>query len=139
MKGAPKGMPLPGVSRATEPFWQGCAEHKLLVQRCSRCGTHRHAPAPLCANCQSTGYTWEQSRGEGTVYSYMVAAHPVHASLKEQVPYTVAVVKLDDCGGVCITSNLMDTEAAAVRIGMRVKVAWEDVGQGMTLPRFVRV
>jgi len=138
MKGAPKGMPLPAVNSVTEPFWTGCAGHKLLVQRCKACGTHWHAPSPLCGNCQSRDYAWEESKGAGAVYSFFAAHYAVHSSLKDQVPYGVVAVKLDDCGGVCITSNLLDTEPGDIRIGMRVKVAWEDMGQGITLPRFVR-
>ena len=138
MNGAPKAMPRPSANRTTEPFWTGCAEHRLLVQRCSGCGTHRHAPAPLCAQCQSKEYVWDESKGTGEVYSYMIAQHPVHASLKNQVPYAVVVVKLDDCGGVCLTSNLTDVPVEQIRVGMRVKAAWLDLAEGIALPQFAR-
>ena len=138
MTGALKGLPLPSTTRTTAPFWEACAQHKLVIQRCSGCGSHRHTPAPLCANCQSTEYVWDESKGAGEIYTYMTAHHSVHASLKDQVPYTVVVVKLDDCGGVCITSNLLDTPPEVVRVGMRVKLTWADMGEGVALPRFER-
>jgi uncharacterized OB-fold protein len=138
MIGRPQKLPLPQSNRATEPFWAACAQHRLVIQRCAGCGTYRHSPAPICAKCQSAEHSWEESRGTGEVYSYMVAHHPVHASLKEQVPYAVVVVKLDDCGGVCLTANLSDTQPTEVRVGMRVKVDWLDVGDGASLPQFRR-
>jgi uncharacterized OB-fold protein len=138
MTGAPKGMPIPAVNRTTEPFWVACGQHRLVIQRCASCGVHRHAPAPLCASCQSAECAWDESKGSGEVYSYMIATHPVHASLKEQVPYAVVVVKLDDCGGVCLTTNLSDVPPEQIRVGMRVKLSWRDVGNGMALPQFAR-
>ena len=32
--------PLPEITEDNRPFWEGCKQHKLLLQRCSKCN-HR--------------------------------------------------------------------------------------------------
>ena len=40
--------PLPDITPVTRPFWEGARAHKLLIQRCRRCGHVRFPPAPVC-------------------------------------------------------------------------------------------
>ena len=137
MIGAPKGLPLPSANRWSAPFWDACAQHRLVVQRCAACGTFRHPPGPLCANCRSSDFAWEESAGRGEVFTYTVAHHAVHPAVKEQVPYGVVVVRLDDCGGALLTSNVIDVPPSALYVGLRVKLAWDDIAEGVALPRFM--
>ncbi len=55
------------------------------------------------------------------------------------MPYNAVIVQLRDCGGVRITSNLVDCSNDEVRIGMPVELVWEDVNDEVTLPRFRHV
>ena len=48
------------------------------------------------------------------------------------------VVLLDGAGDVRLVSNLMDAAPGDLRIGMRVKLAWDEAEGGRFLPRFVR-
>ena len=48
-------------------FWDGAAEGKLLIQRCTDCGTLRHPPAPMCGNCGSLAWDAAESSGRGRV------------------------------------------------------------------------
>lgn len=137
MKGAPTGLPLPRADAQSAPFWEACARHRLIVQRCTGCGAFGHPPQALCRQCQSRGFEWVESSGRGAVFSYTIAHHPVHPAVRDQVPYGVIVVKLDDCGGVLVTSNLVEAELEALRVGLRVMLVWDDVAEGIALPRFV--
>src|SRR5437762_14068773 len=94
----PEGMPLPAGDRDTQPFWDACKEHKLIIQRCSRCGAYRHVPMPVCWDCQSFDWEWEESKGLGEIYSYIIVHHPVHPATSAVVPYNATVVQLNDCG-----------------------------------------
>ena len=132
----PEGMPLPAGGMDTDEWWAACAEHRLQIQRCDRCGTFRHTPRPVCAHCRSFDWHWEESAGRGHVFTYIVVPHPVHPALASAVPYNAAVVELGDCGGVLVTGNLINCANDDIEVGMPVRIAWEDAGDGVTLPRF---
>jgi uncharacterized OB-fold protein len=51
-----------------------------------------------------------------------------------EVPYVIAVVRLDE--GVEMLTNLIDVTPEQVSIGARVRVAFTDVAEHMTLPFF---
>jgi uncharacterized OB-fold protein len=130
------GMPVPELSDDTTPFWDACNRHRLLVQRCGRCGTHRFPPRPVCWNCQSLDSEWSESSGEGSVFSYTIAYHTAHAVAFEEVPYNIAIIELADCGGALVISNVVDCPPDRLRVGMPVHLAWEDRPDGQSLYRF---
>jgi len=119
----------------TEPFWLAAAEHRLTVPRCRACGTYRMPPGPFCPACRSQDVELVDVSGLGTVYSYTVARHALIPELAGFVPYVVAVIELDGAPGVRVVANVVDTPVAAVRIGLRVEVVWEDV-EGISVYRF---
>ena len=61
------------------------------------------------------------SKGEGTVFSWIVVRHPVPRDVYAQdVPYVVALVELAE--GVRIPSNIVGIAPADVTAGMHVEV-----------------
>ena len=130
----PDAMPVPAVSRETIGWWQAAAEHRLLMQRCARCGRTRLPPGPLCPSCRSFEREWQEVSGRGTVYTYTVVHRAYMPGLA--VPYVVIAVELEDAGGARLISNLVDAEPSAVHVGMAVEVVWEDMAPGLALPRF---
>ena len=134
----PDGMPVPGPTPDTAPFWEYCRQHELRIQRCSRCDTFRFHPAPVCYNCQSFDFEWVKSRGDARVYSYIIVRQGAHPAVKGMVPYNAAVIALDDCGGVRLTSNVIDCPPEEMAVGMPVSLVWEDRPDGFTLYRFRR-
>jgi uncharacterized OB-fold protein len=130
------GMPVPAPEPLTAFFWEGCAARELRIQKCADCGAHRHVPAPICASCRSFDHTWEVSRGRGRIFSYIVVHHSVHPATRDSVPYNVAVVELDDCGGVRVTSNVTGCANEDLRVGMPVRIVWEQVDPELSLYRF---
>jgi uncharacterized OB-fold protein len=67
-----------------------------------------------------------------------VIHHASHEAVKTNLPYVVAVVTFDDVLGVRLVSNITDVPPKEVRIGMRVEVWWDDIGEGHFLPRLRR-
>ncbi len=129
-------MPLPASEPVTDAFWEGCAARELRIQRCVGCGVHRHVPAPICSRCGSFDYAWDVSRGSGRIFSFVVVHHSVHPATDALVPYNVSVIELDDCGGVLVTSNVVDCANDDLHIGMPVRLAWEQVDPSLSLYRF---
>lgn len=118
------------------PYWEGCANQELRIQRCKDCATWQHPPVTGCQGCGSFDREFVKVSGIGTVYSFTLPYHPVVPSLNEHVPYNVVVVQLDDAGGVRLISNLLNTNFEDIHIGMGVELVWDQISDVMSLPRF---
>jgi uncharacterized OB-fold protein len=130
----PDSMPPPLANATTLPFWQAAAEHRLVVQRCTGCGHCRLPPAPVCPECRATESDWKELTGRGEVYTYTIVHRPIAA--EQRLPYVIAVIALEDAGGVRMISNLVGIAPEAISIGMPVEVVWEDMSAELALPRF---
>jgi hypothetical protein len=121
----------------TEPFWRAAREHRLVAPRCRACGAFRMPPGPYCWRCRTQPVDWVELSGRGTVYTCSVTRQALVPFLREAVPYVVAVVELEGAPGVRLVGNVLDVDPAEVRIGMPVRVAWDDIDEATTIPRFV--
>jgi uncharacterized OB-fold protein len=130
------GMPRPAIDPDTEAFWSACREHRLVVQRCTECGAHRFAPAPICHRCRSFETELDVSAGRGRLYTWTIVHQALHPAVADAAPYNVAVVRLDDCGGALVTTNIVGVADDELVAGMPVEVWWDDVDDELTLPRF---
>jgi uncharacterized OB-fold protein len=55
---------------------------------------------------------------------------------KEELPYTVLVVDLDDAPGCRLIGALIPSDTEEPEINRAVRVAWEQTSDGASLPRF---
>jgi uncharacterized OB-fold protein len=134
----PDEMPMPAANAETAGWWEAAADHRLVVQQCTSCGGTWHPPGPVCPHCRSTETGWKELPGTGWVYTYTVVRQAFIPALESRLPYMVVAVELDEGEGVRMVSNLVDSDPTEVEIGMRVEVAWEDMGPQLALPRFRR-
>ena len=126
------GIPLPRPTEISGPFWTGCANGELLVQRCRSCGKFVHIPEPCCTRCTSFDLEWIRSPGRGTVYSYSVVWRPQQPAF--EVPYVAAIVELEE--GWKMLTNIVDCSPAELRIGLPVEVTFRRMSDEITLPYF---
>ncbi len=124
---------LPTLSDLNRPFWDGCRAGELRLQRCRGCGELLYPVAPLCPRCLSTELAWERVSGRGRVFSFAVFRHVYHEAWAARVPYTVALVELDE--GPRMLSNVVGVPPEEVRVGMAVTVVFEPEGE-LAIPRF---
>ena len=122
----------PAISRDTEFFWNGLRERKLLIQRCTGCGTLGHPPRPMCPKCRSLEWYSVESSGRGAVYSYVIPQEPRFPFF--DYPYIVVLVQLDE--GVRLVSNLCDISPADVTVGMPVEVFYRTFDDDLVLHQF---
>lgn len=130
----PDSMPPPMADGITLPWWQAAAEHRLVVQRCTACGETRLPPSPVCSECRSTDSDWQEISGRGEIYTYTCVHRPIAAG--QDLPFIIAVIALEDSGGLRIISNIVDAQPDRLKIGLAVDVVWEDMSDELTLPRF---
>ena len=117
--------PQPHPTEITQPYWDGTAAGKLMLQRCTQCGTIRHYPQLLCTNCYADGVEWIEASGRGTVHSWTIAHHAFHPAFKGELPYTLLIVDLDE--GPRAMGRL-DGDPAALRLGLPVQVHFDPAG-----------
>lgn len=126
--------PLPEPSLDSQPFWEALKRHSLELQKCATCGKIRHYPRPVCDKCFSMEVEWVKASGKGRVYSWTVSYHPFHPGFKDDIPYILVTVELDE--GVRMISQLKGAEAVEIKAGMPVEVFFEDVTEAIALPIF---
>ncbi len=124
--------PRPALTQDNRFFFEGAREGKLLIQRCTSCGTLRHPPRPSCAKCRSFEWDTVTASGRGTVYSYVVNHHPQVPSF--DYPLVVALIELEE--GTRLVANLMDIAPSEVTIGLPVAARFEAFDEELTLPVF---
>ncbi|MBI3953044.1 MAG: OB-fold domain-containing protein [Chloroflexi bacterium] len=159
----PKGMPLPQGTVDDQEYWAWTRRHRLMIQRCTKCGTFRHNPIPFCYNCRALEYVWvDQIPPIGVVYSFTIVRAPAHPALVGRPPFNIVLVELPRAGGVRLASNLVDLRGGdgkepvsqvarwnspakvpafepdpkSIYVGMPVEVVWED-HEDVTLPLFM--
>ena len=130
----PYDKPLPKLNTDNRLFWEGCRKHELRFQRCNDCGHVRWPPSVLCPQCHATEINWLISKGIGRVYTFAVYHTAFHSGFTADLPYTVAVVVLDE--GPHLLTNIVGCRPDEVRCDMPVEVIWEDVDERITLPKF---
>jgi len=122
----------------SKPFWDAAAKHELVCQACVACGTMRMPPTPVCWNCRSDDCEYKTLPGTGTIFTYSTTYFTASTASvpKEEVPYTVLVVELDEGRGCRFIGVLVSGQSGEPEIGGRVKVQWEDTADGDSIPRF---
>lgn len=128
----PKLAPSPEGLNAE--FYRHCARGELRFQRCSECGTWRHLPRFMCAQCGSERWSWELSSGRGRVYSWTVTHQAMHPAFAAEVPYAVLVVELDE--GVRMVGRLRDLLPADLELSLSVEIVFDPISDEVALPGF---
>ena len=128
----PPSFKIPEIGYFSAGFWEATREGRFALQRCEDCRTWAHPPGPICPNCGSSKIHFEEASGSGSVYTYSRCFHPLSSDFADDLPYTVAVIDLDE--GLKIVSWLMQDEVPT--IGQRVKVAFLTRDETIVLPVF---
>ena len=132
----PYAKPLPVLEGLSGEFYAWCRQGELRFQRCTDCGTFRHVPRQLCADCNSFAWEWARSSGRGTVYTWTVVQRALHPAFANDTPLAPVVVEMEE--GVRLLGNMVDCAPQELVIGLPVEVEFEAVTPEVSLPRFRR-
>jgi uncharacterized OB-fold protein len=122
-----------GGDPADLPFWEGCRDDRFLLHRCDRCGRH-YWPASRCVEHGGEAMSWVEATGRGTLHTYTVMHRAYLPAMKEQVPYAVAVVQLEE--GPFFHANLIDCPLEAIEVGMPLEAVMTANYSGLICPQF---
>lgn len=117
-------------------FWAHCKQQELRFQRCHACNAWQHPPAPVCSHCGSDRHRWERVSLQAQLFSYTVVHHAPSPQLREAVPYNIAIVSFEGLGDARLVSNVVDAQPHEMRIGMPLRLIWQEQAPGQWLPLF---
>ena len=129
-------LPCPVPNGDSRPYWDAAREGRLLIRKCSDCGTLHFMPRHLCPACWSDKLEWVESQGRGTVNTFSIIHRAPTPDFGANTPYVIAMIDLDE--GPRMFANIIGKNALQVGIGDRVSVIFEERSDGFKLPQFIR-
>ena len=93
--------------------------YSLTGEVCPHCEAKLFPPRDVCPECGGEARTLYNFSGRGEVYSYTTIYEPP-AGFEDNVPYTVALIKLEE--GPLVTAQLTDVDPQEVSIGIPVEM-----------------
>jgi uncharacterized OB-fold protein len=127
-----KPMPIPDA--ASQQFFDGAKEGRLMIQRCTACGASRFVARARCDMCRSPDNEWITASGKAIIVSFAVMHQRYHPGFYDELPYPLAVVELEE--GPRLITSLVTVEGVELKAGLALKAVYADVGEGIVLPKF---
>ena len=93
--------------------------YNLVGTECLACGAKQFPPRPVCPGCNSREVQPFAFSGQGEVYSYSTLFQ-APLGYEGFIPYTVALVKLEE--GPLVTAQLTDMDNNVAQVGMKVEM-----------------
>ena len=119
--------PLPTPTNITEEFWAAAKQKRLLLQYDPEADKYQFYPRGISIYTGKRNLEWREATGKGTVYSFTDTVIPTRG-FENLAPYLIALVELDE--GVRLMSLLHNCSADEVKIGMRVRLCWDELTEG---------
>ena len=127
--------PLPTISDETKTYWEGCKAHELRIPKCNDCSELFFPPQGVCPHCLSDNVGYQKASGKGTVYSMSIVHQNRSPGFRDELPYILAYVTLDE--GVQMFTNVVGVDDPyQVKVGAPVEVVFEDATEEITIPKF---
>ena len=124
--------PLPHATVESQPYWDGVAQGCLRLQTCAACHRPCHYPQLACPHCYSLDCTWIDAAGTGRIHSWTVAHHAFHPAFRDELPYTLVTIDLDE--GPRALGRLARVDEGHLAIGSRVRITFPPNEAGTRLP-----
>jgi uncharacterized OB-fold protein len=116
-----------------QPHRDGLAAGRLMFQRCNHCGNAWLPARSECPHCLAADYSWIAASGDARLVSWVVYHRAFNEAFKNRVPYTVAVVQLNE--GPRMISNIVGVDSSALKIDQALKLQIDREGD-VSIPRF---
>ena len=121
----------PVMDPLSETFWASLREKQVTLQECSECARLRFPPYPSCPYCGSDNGAWVPVSENARLYSWVVVHAPISPDLKNDVPYVVGLVQLDD--GPRMIGRVIGCDVEELKREMPVRFHYHKVDSELTL------
>jgi len=120
------GHPVPTETPTNAPFFDRAREGHLALQTCRECGGHWFPPSSNCPTCLGDQLDWVGASGRGRLWSWVVMHQPYVPAFKDEIPYVVAAVQLDE--GPLLMSTVVGTPREDLRFDSELQVEFAPFG-----------
>jgi len=101
-------------------YWREIPQrYRLEANACAKCDLTFFPPRLICPECQNQELVVAKLVETGKVMTYTII-HVPPSQFKDQAPYAVGIVKLDN--GVKLTGQIVDCAFEEIKTGQRVKL-----------------
>lgn len=103
------------------PYWNGLAEDRLCLPRCSHCERWQWPAVARCGECGHWGSNWHDLPIKGRIFSWTRTWHPFGGLEALPLPFVSVLVEIDGTDGKRLMGLLEGIgEQDEVRIGAAV-------------------
>lgn len=121
--------PQPVPDEDSLGFWHALDDGRLEVCRCQGCRRWLQPPLERCPSCWGET-AFEPVAGTGAVHSFIVVYQPAIPGYRDQLPYAVGLVELDEQVGLRLPGRIVGVDPTSVAVGQRVTAVVEDLPGG---------
>jgi len=132
-----------GFVRADFSFWVGLymdkfydslENKKIIGNKCTKCGKVFVPPRKICGECNEIiplDNNWVNLPNTGTLLNYTITYYKVsdRTARKTKKPQIIGLVQIDG-SNTAIAYRLLNIEPEEVKIGLKLKIEWEDKPKG---------
>ena len=110
----------------SEPrYWREIPQrYRLEAARCKECGKVHFPPRLVCMSCGAREFEKLSLSTEGKLVTYTIIRVPP-APFKDQAPYAVGIVELDD--GVKVTAQITDCSFEDLKVGLKLRIEFRKI------------
>lgn len=126
--------PQPTPDSDSRAYWEGLKGGRLLLQHCNTCGNVQFYQQAICRKCMGTDLIHRAASGRGTVHSFSVVHRAPGPAFKQDTPYAVLLVELEE--GPRMISSLIGADPMSVEFDMPVELVCDSANADVVLPRF---
>lgn len=126
--------PLPTPDADSAALWSALRDGVLLLQHCLDCAAVHYYQQGLCRACGSERLEHRAASGRGTVHSFSVVHRAPGPAFKDETPYAILLVELQE--GPRMISRLTGADPAVADFGLAVELVCVPVDAEIALPYF---
>ena len=116
----------PTDDEVSAPFWSAIEDDTIVLPRCSECRRWQWYPDEAGPDCPDATLLWEPVATTGTVHTVTRVERAFLPGGRDDVPFLVGFIELDDVEGVRLVANVVDD--GSVAIGDRVQASFVPLG-----------
>ena len=122
------------VGRYLDKFYDNLENKKIVGNRCPICGDVFVPPRKICGKCNEViplEENWVDLPETGTLLNYTITPYKVNdrAFRKVKKPQIIGMIQIDE-SNTAIIYRLLDLEPNEIKLGMKLKVEWEEKTKG---------
>jgi len=122
------------VGQYMDKFYDAFENKKIIANQCPECRKVFLPPRKICGNCNRTillDKNWVNLPDTGTLLNYTITHYRVsdRAARKAKKPQIIGMIQVDG-SDTAIVYRLLKIEPEEVKIGMKLKIEWEEKPKG---------